>query len=284
MITAIGKKVSLDFEAIFSPYTLAAVLAALHRGHVSEVFVPSTARFIEVWNHPNLARPITLDLENDDKRVFLGLSTLVGASIQVVDPRDPFAGLFMLRRAIQDGAISQMDPTKHHLDVVAKFARNTVFNDIYRKETPTGSVNLGPDFGNGTLEGLIGWGLTEGISPIFGDYDFLVHFANVAEAIKLGTLVSEIPRDPTLEKIASLPDIPSAEALYKYASDRDFGKIASSLLAAGTAPTRHSEHHSAAGLLIEVGALAIDHGAHTIFAGGASILYKAWKSFFARER
>jgi hypothetical protein len=43
------KKISLDFEAIFSPYTMAAPLAALHSGAVSEIFIPATARIIEVW-------------------------------------------------------------------------------------------------------------------------------------------------------------------------------------------------------------------------------------------
>jgi hypothetical protein len=276
-------KVSLDFETIFSPYAMAAVLAALHRGEIGEVFVPCTARFIEVWHHPMLPRPVTLLLEEDDDSVFLGLSALFGTPAGVVDPRDPFVGLFLLKKALKDGAVTLLDPTKHHREVVVNFAKNSVFDDLYRKNTPSGLVSLSPDFGNGTLEGLIGWGLTEGITPIFGDRKFLVHFANAVESIKLGTLVGGVPHDPTMEKIASLPGIPSAQALYKYASDKDFGNMASALLRAGSAQRPSPRSHGGAELLLDVGALVVDHGTHTIVAGGASILYKAWKTFFAKQ-
>lgn len=275
------KKIALDFEVIFSPYTMAAALAALHSGAVSEIFVPSTARFIEVWNHPNLPRPITLDLEKDDDRIFVGLSRLFGSSVDVVDAADPFAGLLLLRKAIRDGAVTQLDPSKHHKEVVATFAQNRAFSDFYRKKTPTGEVILNPDFGTATLEGLIGWGLSEGISPVFGDHDFLVHFATVAASVKLGNLVSEVPDDPILSKLVSLPIVPSADALYKFAADKDFRSIASALIK--TRGTTQQAQHSRSEILIEIGALAVDHGTHTIFAGGASILYKVWKSFFKKE-
>lgn len=163
---------------------MAAALAALHSGVVYEIFVPSTARFIDVWNHPRLPRPITLDLQSDDDRVFLGLSKLFGSSVDVVDASAPFAGLLMLRKAMKDGFVSQLDPTRHHREIVEGFAQNRAFSDFYRKNTPTGAVTLNPDFGVATLEGLIGWGLAEGISPVFGDHDFLVHFARVAESFK----------------------------------------------------------------------------------------------------
>jgi hypothetical protein len=278
------KKVSIDFEAIFSPYTMAAVLAALHRGEIGEIFVPCTATLIEVWNHPRLPRPITLYLEKDDESVFLGLSNLFGSRVDAVDPRDPFAGLLLLRKALKDGAVTLLDPTKHHREVVDGFAKARVFNDHYRKDTPTGTVNLGPDFGNGTLEGLIGWGLTEGIVPIFGDRNFLVHFANAAESIKLGTLVGRVPQDPTIAKIGSLPGIPSADALYKFSTDRDFGKVATALLATNREEASTDKNQGTAELLLDVAALMVDHGTHTMVAGGATILYKAWKTLFARPQ
>jgi len=262
---------------------MAAALAALHSGVVSEIFVPSTARFIEVWNHPKLPRPITLDLVNDDEKLFVGLSKLFGASEAAVDSNDPFAGLLLLRKAIKDGAVTQLDPTAHHKDVVETLAHNKVFSDFYRKKTPTGDVILNPDFGTATLEGLIGWGLAEGISPIFGDHEFLVHFANAATSVKLGNLVSQIPIDPTLSRIASLPNVPSADALYKFATDKDFRSVASALIEASASTTPHAPH-STSEILLEVGALAVDHGTHTILAGGASILYKIWKSFFATHK
>lgn len=259
---------------------MAAALAALHSGAVSEIFVPATARFIEVWNHPKLPRPITLDLDADDDRIFKGLSTLFGSSVNVVDAADPFAGLLLLRKAMKDGAVTLLDPTRHHSEIVAMFTQNVVFSDFYRKNTPTGEVILNPDFGTSTLEGLIGWGLAEGISPVFGDHDFLVHFAKAAESVKLGNLMGKIPDDPVLSKLASLPKVPDADALYKYAADKDFRSVASTLI---NVTANHEVKHSKAEILVEVGALAVDHGTHTIIAGGASILYKVWKSFFARR-
>ena len=122
-MTRQNRKISLDFEAVFSPYTFASALAGLHSGAIQEICIPETFQFIELWNTPVLPHPITLALERDDEKIFLDASRRFGFSTDVVDPSDPFAGLLLLRKAIKAGVVTFMDPTSDHRDVVETYAQ-----------------------------------------------------------------------------------------------------------------------------------------------------------------
>lgn len=278
-------RISLDIESIFSPYTMAAALSALHLGEVYELCIPSTAKFIEVWNSAKLMKPSTFYLEKEPENNFNDASRLFGFGQDAVSPSDPFAGMLLLRKAIKNGDVEFIDTTKYKDEIIVKYAQRTVFSDFYTKNTPNGQVTLNPGLGSSTLEGLKGWGLNDGVRPIFGDHEFLVHFANKSAEIKLGTIVAKELSDPALECLAKMPSLTSVEALYKYATDSDFYKIAQQLMDATSSklePNASHEIHPSE-ILLEIGALTVDHGTHTIFAGGATILYKAWRAYFSRN-
>ena len=277
-------RVSLDIESIFSPYTMAAAFSALHQGEVYELCIPSTAKFIEVWNSPKLLMPLTFNLERDQEKDFIDASKFFGFPQDSVSSSDPFAGMLLLHKAIKKGEVVFIDTKKYNEEIIVKHAQSTVFNDFYSKNTPNGPVTLNPDMGNSTLEGLIGWGINEGVRPIFGDHEFLVHFANRSAEIKLGTIVAKGFSDPVLECLTTMPLITSVELLYKFASDPDFYKVAQQLVAATSSNSKPLMHNDyATQILLEIGALCVDHASHTIFAGGASLLYKVWRARFSKH-
>lgn len=276
------KKISLDLQTVFSPYSLAAALAALHRGHVSEIFVPNTFRFIELYGTTFNFPPMTLDLKEDADDVFLGMSRGLGFAQGCVASNDPFVGLLMLRRALKEGLVTEFNTDKLTFDVARQFAGGQRSWDWYAKPTPNGVLHIGPDQGGFSLEGLIGQGLLNSVQPVFGDHDFLVYFANQAVGLKLGTLVDQVPRDPTLEKLRNFPDIVSAELLYKYAADPEFGRFVKFLASDRHPPHEKGKHGPE--LLVELCALAVDHGTHTVVAGGSHLLYKFWKSFMKTDK
>ena len=68
----------------------------------------------------------------------------------------------------------------------------------------------------------------------------------------------------------------------KYASDPDFGHFAAFFSSEQERrPTEEKE--TGLGLVLELCALAIDHGTHTVVAGGTNLLYKFWKTYLKKS-
>jgi hypothetical protein len=278
-----AKSVIVDMETMFSPYLMASILAAQEQGAIADIHVPSTARFIEVWNHPDVPVPRTISPFESPLKILQSVSRFFEFSQDKVDPADPFLGMWMVRKAIAVGRVRLIDPAVYHKEVVEQLAAGTVYNDYYKKSTPAGAVTLNPDLVNVTLEGVLGWGLAEGIAPILGDQEFLAHFSNVATNIRLGRVVEQPPAIPLITQLEGLASLPNVEQLYKYATDKDASILARALLNSRAVSHEAPEKLRPGEIALEVAAIAVDHGTHTVLAGGSLLLYKVWNSIFARS-
>jgi hypothetical protein len=272
------RRVSIDLEIAMSPFAMAAIISGLRSGQLAEVHVPDNLRFIEVGT--KFMMPDTLRLLDQSPEELREASEFFGFSPDQVEPENPFAGLYLLARAWREGLFKELDTFAMSRRVASEFGDGKVFPDFYRRTSPTGSqVELNPDLGGATLEGLIGHSLEGGISPIFGDRDFLMYFTKKAEALRMGRLVAAIPSDPNVTKLQDFPGGLSMEALYKLSADPEFAKLLPHI----AVPTPYTEGGLEAGEVVtELGAVVVDHFTHSMYAGLGRVAYKIWRAVLAR--
>lgn len=271
-------RVSIDLELAMSPFAMASIISGLRTGILKEVHVPANFRFIEVWN-PEM-QPRTLRLLEHSPGEMLDASRFFDYSPTIVQTDNPFAGLYLLARGWQEGLFKVLETNAMTERVANEFGDGFVFPDFYNRQSPDGrKFNLNPDAGGSTLEGLIGHSLENGIAPIFGDQEFLMHFSKQAEVLRMGRLVQAVPHDPNITRLKEIPASLTMESLYKLASDPAFAK----LLPHVAVPTPANEGSGKVEIFAELGAVMIDHFSHSMYAGLGKVGYKIWRSRFTRD-
>lgn len=272
------KRVSLDLELALSPFAMASVISGVRSGALAEVYIPTNLRFIEVWT-PSMM-PETLRLLDRAPEEIIDAARFYDYSTTQVEANNPFAGLYLLARAWRDGLFKDLETSSMSQRVASEFGDGRVFPDFYRRTSPKGSdFNINPDLGGSTLEGLVGHSLESGISPIFGDKDFLMYFSKKAEVLRMGRLVAPVPEDPNVTRLKDLPEGLTLEVLYKLTADPQFA----SLLPHIAVPSIETKNEPIAREVIaELGAVMVDHYSHSMYVGLGKIAYKVWRSVFVR--
>jgi hypothetical protein len=157
-------KVSIDLPIVLEPYKLALVLSGLDVFY-SEIMVPDSLQFIEVWSRQ--MQPITFYPLKEDLRDW---QNFFGLDATKIAQNNFIAGLTLLYQARKKGMVTVFESEKYVADGQRFLNTNKYFNQFYNVDT-TDRFIVNTDMPI-TLEGMLGYELNTSTKAIFGDLEF----------------------------------------------------------------------------------------------------------------
>lgn len=209
-------KVVIDLETILDPHKLLHVIGSIDTVY-SEILVPDSYRFIEMWNENR--HPLTLHLFDDPTIQECTLDTQFGFSANCVERTNFIAGLKILRLAYDAGMVT-LFPIKEYSKIGKEILKtDRGYGDWYQKVTPVDRVNINADLVGVTLEGLIGAHFKLDAAPIIGDESFLLYYANNKPDGQLFNHKGKIHIEEDLNALLHSPMFSNVKEAFEYSKN-----------------------------------------------------------------
>jgi hypothetical protein len=218
-------QVTIDLPIVLDPFKMATIISGIET-QFSEIVVPDSLRFIELWGKDSgipLTRTVSL-FDKDENLKSEAIYKFFKFSPGVVSPKNFIAGLNLFRMAYEYGMVSVVPMGRYWPKGKKALQTSGYYFDSLSYEFPGGSVYINPDNTGFQMESIIGIATELNAVPIFGDTAFVDW---VSKNEPLATLFGEngnLVIKTDLQEILYLKEPPNINEFFFFARNHQMVK------------------------------------------------------------